>query len=413
MRIVVSKKVGNTIAKKVADNFDEQVKFLRSIVKAKSPNPYTPQDSPEDEPIEKEVADLIYAELKESGFSPKRLGMGKKRKNVVLEWGNKRGRNSLMLNGHMDTIPPEGNDVISPYSGSVRGGRLYGLGSLDMKASLAAYVYATKALKDLGYKLEGKLYLAFVVDEESGACSKYGTQYILEEGVVPKACVIGEHGSDVIRIGQRGGYRFRLTTYGEAVHTGVSAWEKGKEGKNAIVEMAKIIEALNGLEIPYKSSRTFAGRKPMFTFPTKIQGGTALNVVPEKCTAYGDVRLLPGNSDSQVKMLIVEKLQKLGIKYEIEDIMFVPAAEVDPREKIVEMLAKEAEEVLGTEPKMKGAGPGTDGWMLTKRDVPTIFGYGPDGGGEHGKGEWVELKSLKKVTEIYARLIVEYLGIKE
>jgi len=133
-------------------------------------------------------------------------------------------------------------------------------------------------------------------------------------------------------------------------------------------------------------------------------------VVPNECVAFGDVRLLPGNSDSQVKMLMVERLQKLGIQYEIVDLMFVPAVEIDPKEQIVETVQKEAGEVLGTTPQTKGSGPGTDGWMMVKRDIPTIFGFGPDGGGEHGRGEWVELASLEKVTEIYARVILDYLG---
>lgn len=407
---MVSSSVSKSIAKQVSANFDEQVKFLTKLVKAKSPNPHTPQDSKVDDPIEREVAELIHGELKSSGFDPKRMGVSKKRQNILLEWGNKRARNSLMLNGHMDTIPPDVSDVISPYSGSVRGGKLHGLGALDMKGSLSAYVYAVRALKEAGVKLTGKVYLAFVVDEESGACSKYGTQYLLEQGVVPKACIIGEHGSDVIRIGQRGGYRFKLTTKGEPVHTGMSAWEKGEKGRNAIVDMMRAAKALQGLEVPHKASKVFVGRKPVFTFPTKISGGTALNVVPEKCEAYGDVRLMPGNSDTQVKMLIVERLQKLDINYTIEDLMFVPAVEVDPREKIVEALSGEAEAVLGVKPAQKGAGPGTDGWMLTKRGVPTIYGFGPTGSEVHGRGEWINLASLKKITEIYARVIVEMLG---
>jgi len=407
---VISKAVGKSIAKQVEKNFADQTKFLTKLIRAKSPNAHTPQDSKVDDPIEQEVAELIHSELVENGFFPKKVGVNKKRQNVLLEWGNKRARNSLMLNGHMDTIPPDVSDVISPYSGSVRGGKLYGLGALDMKGSLSAYVYAVRALKEVGVNITGKVYLAFVVDEESGACSQYGTQYLLEQGIVPKACIIGEHGSDVIRIGQRGGYRFKLTTKGESVHTGMSAWEKGEKGRNAIVDMSRVIKALQGLEIPHKTSKVFVGRKPMFTFPTKINGGIALNVVPEKCEAYGDVRLMPGNSDNQVKMLIVERLQKLDIKYEIDDLMFVPAVEVDPREKVVEILSEQAEMVLGVKPSQKGAGPGTDGWMLTKRGVPTVYGFGPTGSEVHGRGEWVGLESLKKVTEIYARVILEMVG---
>ncbi|MFH1244670.1 MAG: M20 family metallopeptidase [bacterium] len=407
---MATQSTNSIIARAVKTSFDEEVAFVSALVKAKSSNPYTPQDTPLRESVEGEMPTLIFEKLKTIGLSPRYLGASKERPNVIAEWGEKRGRMGLMLNGHMDTIPPEGRDVISPYSGVVRNGKLYGLGSLDMKASLAAYIYGVKALMSAKIRLRGKLTLAFVVDEESGACSPYGTQYLLEQGCVPKACFIGEHGSNYIRTGQRGSYRFKIVTKGEAVHTGVSAWERGEAGHNAVVDMAKVIEALQGVEIPYKQSRMFEGRKPVFTFPTKISGGTGLNVVPASCEAYGDVRLLPGNSDSQVKMLMVERLQKLGIPYEVQDLMFVPAVEIDPHDPLVLSLQKAAKAVFGCVPETRASGPGTDGWMTVKRDIPTIMGYGPDGGGEHGKGEWVDLPSLQKITEVYARFIADYLG---
>lgn len=402
--------LNSTIAKAVKASFDEEVQFVSSLVKSKSPNPHTPQDSPLHISVEGEVPTLIFEKLKSIGLSPRYLGASKERPNVVAEWGEKRGRMGLMLNGHMDTIPPEGRDLISPYSGVVRNGKIYGIGSLDMKASMAAYVYAVKALIEAKVKLKGKLTLAFVVDEETGACSPYGTQYLLEQGCVPKACFIGEHGSKFVRTSQRGGYRFKIVTRGEAVHTGVSAWERGEVGHNAVVDMSRIIDALQGLEIPFKQAKMFEGRKPMFTFPTKIGGGVAMNVVPDSCEAYGDVRLLPGNSDAQVKILMIERLQKLGVPYEIQDLIYVPAVEIDPHDPMVLSLQRVAKAVLGYEPPTKVSGPATDGWMMVKRDIPTIMGFGPDGGGEHGKGEWVDLESLQKITEVYARFIVDYLG---
>ncbi len=407
---VVATNMSSTIAKAVKASFEEETAFLSTLVKIKSSNPYTPQDTPLHESVEGEVPTLIYEKLKSLGLAPKYVGASKERPNVVCEWGEKRGRLGLMLNGHMDTVPPEGRDLIAPFSGAIRNGKVYGLGVLDMKASLAAYIFAVKALIDAGIKLKGKLTLAFVVDEESGACSPYGTQFLLDQGIVPKACFIGEHGTEYVRTAQRGGYRFKIITKGEAVHTGVSAWERGESGHNAVVDMSKIIEALQGLEVPFKSSKMFEGRKPMFTFPTKINGGVAMNVVPALCEAYGDVRLLPGNSESQVKLLMIERLQKLGVPYEIQDLIYVPAVEIDPHDPVVLSLQKSAKAVFGTEPEARVSGPATDGWMMVKRDIPTIMGYGPDGGGEHGKGEWVDLESLQKVTEVYARFIVDYLG---
>lgn len=402
--------VSTSIARAVKTSFDEEVAFLSKLVKTKSANPYSPSDTPLHEAVEGEVPTLIFEKLREIGLSPRYLGASRERPNVVAEWGDKRGRLSLMLNGHMDTLPPESKDVVSPYSGAVRNGKLFGLGALDMKGTLAAYVFAVKALMAAKVKLSGKLLLGFVVDEEAGACSNLGTKYLLEQGCVPKACLIGEHGSQYVRVGQRGSYRFKIITKGEAVHTGVSAWERGEKGHNAIVDMAKIIETLQGLEVPFKQSKLFEGRRPVLTFPTRIVGGRAINVVPEQCEAYGDVRLLPGNSDAQVKLLLVEKLVKLGVPYELIDLGYAPAVEIDPREPLVLSLQRTAKQVLGYIPETKVSGPGTDGWMMVKRDIPTIVGFGPDGGGEHGRGEWVDLESLRKVTEVYARFIYDYLG---
>lgn len=407
---VPASNLNSTIARAVKASFDEEVAFLSTLVKAKSPNSYTTQDSPLHESVEGEMPTLIFEKLKEIGLSPKYLGASKERPNVVAEWGEKRGRNTLMLNGHMDTITPESKDVVAPYSGAVRNGKLYGLGALDMKGTLAAYVFAVKALLSAKVKISGKLYLAFVVDEESGACSPYGTQYLLEQGLIPKACLIGEHGSRYVRTGQRGTYRFKIVTRGTAVHTGVSAWERGETGHNAVVDMAKVITALQDLSIPFKASKMFSTRKPMFTFPTKISGGMSVNVVPALCEAYGDVRLLPGNSDAQVKILMVEKLAKLGVAYEIIDLAYTPAVEIDPHDPLVVSIQRAAKGVLGYSPEAKVSGPGTDGWMLVKRDIPTVMGFGPDGGGEHGRGEWIDLESLQKITEVYAKLIYEYLG---
>lgn len=400
----------STIARAVKASFDEEVAFVSALVKAPSPNPHTPQDSPLHVPVEGEVPTLIHEKLTEIGLTPKYMGMSRERMNVVAEWGEKRGRNVLMLNGHMDTASIDARQNGSLFSGIVRDGKIFGHGVLDMKATLAAYIFAVKALKDCNVKLAGKLLLAFVVDEESGACSKMGSQYLLENGCVPKACLIGENGSNYVRVGQRGIYRFAIKVKGKAVHTGVSAWEKKSEGHNAIVDMGLAITALQDLKIPFKVSRMFEGRVPVFTFPTRIVGGSGLNVVPDECIAYGDVRLLPGNSDSQIKLLLVEKLAPLGIQYEILDLSYAPAVEVDPHEEVVRSLQLAAKSVTGTTPGTRVSGPATEAWMFVKRDIPTIMGFGPDGGGAHERREWVDLASLQRVTEIYANFIADYLG---
>lgn len=407
---VPSAKPVMTIARAVAASFEEEVALVSRLVKSPSPNSFTPSDSPLHEAVEGEVPSFIFEALKGIGLMPKYVGPSRERLNVVAEWGEKRGRNSLMLNGHMDTTGVDPKNGAGMFSGVVRDGKLYGLGSLDMKATLAAYIFAVKALMKCNIKLSGKLSLAFVVDEESGACSEYGSKYLLENGYTPKACFIGEHGNEYVRVGQRGVYRFRLKVKGKSVHTGMSAWEKREEGHNAVVDMASAITALQQLKIPYKVSKMFEGRKPVFTFPTKIEGGNSLSIVPDICSAYGDVRTLPGNSDAQIKLLMVECLSPLGINYEIEDLSYAPAVEVDVHDPVVLSLQKAAKKVLGYTPIPRVSGPATDAWMFIQRDIPTIMGFGPIGGGAHERREWVDLESLKKMTEVYAQFIADYLG---
>lgn len=411
---MASKRLFRQISRAVTKNFSEQVSFASMLIKEKSENAYTPEHSSPKIPIELKVSGLIYDRLRDVGLSPKRIGVSKKRPNIVCYWGPRRFRKSLILNGHMDTASAGEDYALEPFSGAVRDGKLFGVGAADMKGTLSAYVYAVKALLDVGVRLDGRLILEFVVDEEPGGCSEFGTAFLLKRGIRARAAIIGDPGTSKIAIGTRGGYRFKLKVLGESIHTGRRAWERKEKGRNAIMDMARAVVSLENVEIPFKPARAFPGRSPVFTFPTKISGGRSINSVPDRCIAYGDVRLMPGNSDKQVKIWIREKLSAIaGLSYELEDLLFVPSMEIDKKEEIVELIFSHAKDILKIAPRIEGSGPWNDAWMLVKNDIPTISGFGPDGDGHHGVDEWVDLESMKRVTEIYARVIVDYLGIRE
>lgn len=403
------------LEKRIDNNFSAQIELLQKLVKAKSANQYTPDLSPKDVPVEGKVAKLIYGEIKGLGLSPRRMGETRERANIVCNLGPDRFRKSLILNGHMDTVEQTSTWTKKPFAGEVEKGKLYGVGALDMKGTLSAYIFVLKALVAEKVKLDGRLILEFVVDEEPGASSRFGTEYLTKKGITAKAAIIGEPGTGKISIGHRGGYRFRLTTSGEAVHTGFSSWEKKEKGRNAVLDMARVIVALQTIEMPYRPARAFPGRIPVFTFPTNIHGGTSINIVPDKCVAEGDVRLMPGNSDKQVRMWMEEaiKFHCPDVIYEIEDLVYVPSVEIAKHEEIVDTLLKNMMEVTGRKPKIAGAGPWNDAWMLVTRGIPTVAGFGPDGENAHGANEYVSLDSLKEVTKIYLRTVVDYLGVKK
>src|SRR5579875_987188 len=149
----------------------------------------------------------------------------------------------------------------------------------------------------------------------------------------------------------------------------------------------------------------------LLTFPTLIQGGGGINVVPSICEAYGDTRLLPGLSPQAIRHLIEDQCQALDITdYRVDDLIAVPAVEIDQEAEIVQTLASSIEAVTGTRPPLEGAGPACDGWMFITRGIPAICGYGVRCGGVHGADEWADLGSLRTVTEIYARTIMQFIG---
>lgn len=395
----------------INNNKSNAISFLQKLVQTKSVNPFTPEKSRPDSPIELEVAKIIYEELKSIGLTPHYTSLNQNRPNVVSEIIGK-GSKTLILNGHMDTIVPPDGYISDPFSGEISDGKLYGVGSADMKASLAVFIFATRAIIESGIDLTGKLILSFVVDEESGACSKYGTQYLLSQGIMGNAAIVGEPGNKNICIGHRGGLRFKIKTIGKAQHTGLKLWERKIDGHNAINDMAIIIQKLSNLSIPYTDSPAFINRIPVLTFPTLIKGGTSINTVPDECTAYGDCRLLPCNSKNQIVSLIKQKLQEIkGVNYELEELIYVPAVEINPDEEIVNLLSRHTRDLTGKTPTTIGAGPWNDGWMFINKGIPTVCGFGVNGKNVHAPNEYIYLDSYFETIRIYARTIVEYLGI--
>ncbi len=402
----------STLDSIIEKNSADQIGFLQDLVRAQSANPYTVENSTPDSGIEKEMAALIAAKLRAIGLQPELIGASPERPNVVATLKGARVGKTLALNGHMDTVMPSKQWTMDPFGATIVGQRLYGLGVLDMKASLAIFVYAAQALMEAGIKLGGDLVLTFAVDEEPGGASPYGTNYLLDHGVTATTAIVAEPGLDNVTIGHRGGYRFKIIVRGAAAHTGSLQWERREIGKNAIAAMGDVITALRDLEIPSQPAAAFPGRKSVFTFPTLIQGGSTINTVPEDCVAYGDSRLMPGNTEAQLEGLIRERLAPIpGLDYTLEKLLFVPAVEIATDESIVQILQQRTTEITGNIPTTEGCGPWNDGWMFISRGIPAICGFGPAGAGVHAADEYVELDSFIATTRIFVRAIIDYLGI--
>lgn len=97
-----------------------------------------------------------------------------------------------------------------------------------------------------------------------------------------------------------------------------------------------------------------------------------------------------------------------NVSYTLEDVIVIPAVEIEPGTKIVQALKNTAEQVTGKQPRVEGSGPACDGWMFITCGIPAVCGNGVASGGTHGSDEWIDLESLRAVTEIYARTVLQY-----
>ena len=175
---------------------------------------------------EEAVAVRLAEEMRHVGFSEVRTDrIG----NVIGRVGSGQGP-KLLLSGHMDTVDvgDPARWAHPPYDGCIENGILYGRGACDMKAGLAAMVYAVKALLDAGGELAGDLYVVGVVQEEP--CEGLAMRVLVEEeGVRPDYVVLGEPSDLQISVGHRGRLEMRVQVKGKAAHASSPAL-----GSNAI-----------------------------------------------------------------------------------------------------------------------------------------------------------------------------------
>ncbi|MBM4324196.1 MAG: M20 family metallopeptidase, partial [Deltaproteobacteria bacterium] len=299
---------------------------------------------------EKKVALFLKPLLSKMGFRVNVYLSPKGRFNVVAEkrWG-KGGRN-LIFNGHLDVVP-SGDPVqwsYPPFGAKVSRGRIYGRGASDMKGGIASFIHAVSIIDRLKTPLlKGSLALHLVSDEESHG--HQGMGFLAKKGRIRgNAVIVGEPTNLDLVIAQKGALWFRISTFGKSAHG-----SRPSQGINAIEKMMKLIDQLNS--IPLLKEHPLLG-KPTINIG-KIQGGTKVNIVPERCEIEVDRRLLPNENKEEILREIKEAIESLQaqdplLKYQIEEIDYAEPSEIHPDEGIVRIGLEAGQEVLGETPRV-------------------------------------------------------------
>ena len=256
----------------------ELVEFTQNLVRIKS---FSGQEEEVIKFIEKKMIALGYDEVTIDSMG-----------NVVGKIGN--GEKVMMLDSHVDTVEVKDEEKwnIPPFNGDIVDGCLHGRGSVDMKSGAAASIYAGSIAKKLGYISGKTIYVSCSVLEED--CDGENLKHLFKElNLRPNYMVICEPSNNKITLGHKGKAQISIKTHGVSAHG--SAPEKGI---NAIYEMAEIIQRVKATNLELMEKDGLRGTLVM----SRISSVSAsLNAVPSECEVYLDRRLIPGETEDDIK----------------------------------------------------------------------------------------------------------------
>ena len=348
----------------------------------------------------------------DDGFSPD------SRVNILGQWCNDGDGRSLILNGHVDVVPPGPENLWnkSPWSGYIKNGRIYGRGSCDMKAGLSAGIFAVQILQSIGFKPHGNIIIQSVVGEESGGC---GTLTNIIKGYSANAAVLLEPTSLKVCPIQSGALTFRLTVPGRATHAatrwdGVSAIEKFNLIQQSILKFEK--ERHDSFNAPYFESKDRVAPINIGT----IKGGEWHSTVPESVVVEGRFGVFPSETTSNARDAFEDHISKISnndpwLKENPPVIEWFEgqfeSGQTDLDDPIIQTLIDAIVRSTGDAPIIEGVTYGSDLRLFTNHaHIPAVL-FGPgDLRLAHAANEYVEIDEVLKTIKIIANMIVDWCG---
>jgi acetylornithine deacetylase len=327
--------------------------------------------------------------------------------------GSSRSAKSLLLNGHVDTIPsgPQAAWAAGPFSGAVREGLLYGRGASDMKGGLAAMTMAVVILLDAGLRPRGDLVLEYVIDEE---VTGYGTLACVARGYSADAGICCETSDLSVMPACIGRLWFTVEIHGKSA--GISSrWD----GVSAIELGAKIVAAFENLE----AMRIADLHHPLYpdnkiALPcvvTMFDSGTFPSAVPDRAVLRGSLGLMPQEDIDDVKRAVHDQVGRVAaadpwMRREPPVVTFGEraraGAEIPSDHPIVRAVAESYQAATGEAAKIRGRTGGSDTrHLINAGGTPTVI-FGPGVTAQmHALDEWVPVANLITATKTLALTI--------
>ena len=341
------------------------------------------------------IASFTASWLESRRFEITRLESAPGRPSIVAVAPGSGNGKSLMFNGHLDTVTLAGYDG-EPLEPKIDNGRMYGRGTFDMKAGIAAMMVAAASAAVRPHR--GDIIVALVADEEFASA---GTEEVLRH-FTADAAIVSEPSHEDIVIAHRGFVWFDVTIHGVAAHG-----SRPDLGTDAIAKAGRFLTGIDDLARSLQNGPSHPILGPGNVHASLIRGGEEISSYPAQCTISLERRTVPGETADAVETELREILDGIaatdpGFRYTLTRGLERHPFEVPAETPIVQTLSSAAEAVTGQVPVLRGEPFWTDASLMLEAGIPGVL-FGVDGGGAHAATEWIELDSLDRVTRILAQ----------
>jgi len=373
------------------------VRILSRLVAARTENP------PGNESEAAAVFERFCASI---GVSTRKIEKLPGRTNIIASAG--RGSARLLVVCHLDTVPAGEGWRTDPFKAVEKRSRIYGRGVSDNKGQLAACLLTLGFLKKMEKELCGSFVLVGAADEECG--SENGMAYLMKKGVLAADYAIIPDSADnmkTIDITEKGALFLRITSHGKQAHGSTPG-----RGVNAIWNMVEFLNLLRKFKFPGEVH-------PLHSPPTlnlgTIQGGSAVNMVPGRCTAEVDIRYLPGQKQRDY----IEKIRGLihrverrnpSADFKLKVLASHRPSEVPADEPIVKIIQECTRKIAGVTPWPVGLSGATVTKQLIEHGIKAV-GFAPgDKTQPHTANESISIKEFVDFSAILALIAVKLIG---
>lgn len=332
------------------------------------------------------------------------------RPNVVATFKGQGGGKSLILNGHMDTVFPSTPEKwkFDPWDAQIVDGKLYGLGSCDMKAGLLGLLFAMEVLHELEVPLLGDVIFQSVVDEEVSGGN--GTLACVDRGYRADGVLVAEPTELEPMAAHIGSVAFKITFSGRASHSNLK-WE----GINAIEKSLPLLNALRELEGKWRNEQSHPLLpKPILSI-NRIDAGTGPIIVPSTCVIEGNFTYLPGwesvveEFTNTIQEIATQDAWLIDNKPTLEWIHHVRPYSSEPNGAWPQTVKHGIESYLGTGKRIQGFPTGTDARILANIGEMSTVILGPGSIRQaHAVNEYVDTEEFIKSIGLYSHIIADW-----